>query len=265
MARRSYNRVGEVNKNKFGTNMIVIEDLGQNPKMVIVEFQDDFKYKIKTQYGAFKDGRVKNPYDKEVCNVGYVGHGKYNKTLHPHIYREWYHMLKRCYDPYYINKELTYKDCYVCDEWLNFQNFAKWYEENYYKCNDEKMELDKDILCKGNKIYSPQNCCFVPKRINALFTKRDKNRGIYPIGVYLHKDVRSKHKSLVVQLNILNNDGKKERKYLNSFSINKPFQAFVCYKNAKEDYIKQVADEYRSLIPNKLYEAMYKYEVEIND
>jgi hypothetical protein len=36
-------------------------------------------------------------------------------------------------------------------------------------------------------------------------------------------------------------------------------------KNFKENYIKQVADEYKDLIPQKVYEALYRYEVEIND
>ena len=33
----------------------------------------------------------------------------------------------------------------------------------------------------------------------------------------------------------------------------------------KEQYIKQVADEYKGRIPDRLYEAMYKWEVEIDD
>ena len=41
--------------------------------------------------------------------------------------------------------------------------------------------------------------------------------------------------------------------------------AFIAYKQFKENYIKQVADEYKKLIPTKLYEALYKYEVKIND
>ena len=49
------------------------------------------------------------------------------------------------------------------------------------------------------------------------------------------------------------------------FPLDKPFQAFTCYKQFKENYIKQVADEYKDLIPQEVYEALYKYEVEIND
>ena len=117
------------------------------------------------------------------------------------------------------------------------------------------MALDKDILIKGNKIYSPQTCIFVPKRINTLFTKRQNDRGELPIGLHINNNNK-----IVARCNTLN-----ERKYLGSFSLNEPFKAFTCYKNFKENYIKQVADEYKDYIPTELYEAMYRYEVEIDD
>ena len=165
-------------------------------------------------------------------------------------------MLERCYDPYRLNKYPTYIDCYVCDEWLCFQNFAEWFYQNYYEIENERMHLDKDILVKGNKIYSPETCVFVPNRINTLFVKQQRKRGEYPIGVSPHKraDV------LQASCNI-----SEKQEYLGRFSLNKPFQAFTCYKNYKENYIKKVADEYKNLIPSELYEALYKWEVEIND
>ena len=46
---------------------------------------------------------------------------------------------------------------------------------------------------------------------------------------------------------------------------NTPEEAFQAYKQFKENYIKQVADEYKELIPEKLYNAMYEYEVKIED
>ena len=122
------------------------------------------------------------------------------------------------------------------------------------------MCLDKDILIKGNKIYSPNTCLIVPERINTLFIKCDNSRGEYPIGVVENQDKKSNYVGLTVFCCTLY-----ERKYLGSFPINKPFQAFTCYKNFKENYIKQVADEYKDIIPQRLYDAMYKYEVEIND
>ena len=44
-----------------------------------------------------------------------------------------------------------------------------------------------------------------------------------------------------------------------------PEEAFRAYKQFKEDYIKQVADEYKDKIPQKLYDAMYNYKVDITD
>ena len=259
-------RLGIINKNKEtlgGYEMKIIEY--NSATDIIVEFQDDYKASVHATYNSFKKGNIKNPYHPEIHNVGYIGQGHYksrdensDKTK---AYNIWSHMLRRCYDPYYINKNPAYINCYVCDEWHNFQNFAKWYEENYYEIKNEGVQLDKDILCKGNKIYSPTTCIFVPQKINTLILKCGKSRGEYLIGVSYHKQ----HKKLYVSCNILSENNETKQKFLGLFPLNKEFQAFTCYKNFKENYIKQVADEYKDLIPQKLYEALYKYEVEIND
>ena len=123
-----------------------------------------------------------------------------------------------------------------------------------YECNGEKMHIDKDILEKGNKIYDRSHMIFVPERINTLFIKCDASRGDLPIGCSLHQGkIRVSCSTLEGQ------------KYLGLFPLNKPFQAFYTYKIFKEKYIKQIADEYKDKIPQKLYDAMYKYKVEIND
>lgn len=104
-----------------------------------------------------------------VCGVGVVGKGKYSSFNHRTIYNKWRSILDRCYNPknvmYYAYGKLN---VVVCQEWLNFQNFAKWYEENYI----EGYEIDKDILCnilhKEIKIYSPETCLFLPKELNCF-------------------------------------------------------------------------------------------------
>ena len=247
-------RIGEENYNTFGTLMRIIKY--EDAHNIIVEFQDEYKYQKHTRYLYFKKGEVKNVYDKVFEGVGFLGEGKYHKDGYKIIYRTWTDMIKRCYNPYYLNKQPTYRDCFVCDEWLNFQNFAKWYEENYYEVEGESTYLDKDILYKNNKLYSPNTCVFVTREINNLFTKRQNDRGEYPIGV----TKRNNRKRLEVSCNVLD-----KRKFLGCFPLDKPFQAFTCYKQFKENYIKQVADKYKNFIPTKLYEAMYNYQVEIND
>ena len=257
-------RLGEIRYNKYNTPMKIIEY--KSAKSVTVEFQDEYKFKVNTSYGNFKKGEITNPYDKTVYGYGYVGEGKYNRKDNHNRYEKWSKMIQRCYDPYELNKRPTYINCFVCDEWLNFQNFAKWYEENYYEVKDEIMALDKDILYKNNKVYSPKTCIFVPNRINVLFTKSDTKRGEYPIGVcYRFKKVEQyEYHYLEVACSILI-ENKKKKKTLKTLPLNRPFQAFTIYKNFKENYIKQVADEYKNLIPKELYDALYRYEVEIND
>jgi hypothetical protein len=255
-------RTNETNKNTYGTLMKIVKY--NRCDDIIVEFQDEYKYKSKSTYDKFLKGSIKNPYDKEVYGIGYIGVGKYKTRINnkqTRKYKIWKGILQRCYDPYFINKHLSYKDCFVCNEWHNFQNFAQWYDENIYNCDNERIHLDKDISYKGNKIYSPETCIFVPQRINGLFIKRDIDRGVYPIGVCLNK----RDDKLYARCNIIDKNGKSKFKFLDSFSLNKPFQAFTCYKNFKENYIKQVADEYKDLIPIELYNAMYEWEVEIND
>lgn len=250
-------RLGEENYNNFGTLMKIVEH--KNAKDIIVEFQDEHKAKVKSQYIHFKKGEVKNPYDKLVYGIGCMGEGKYNKKDYPDIYEKWRQMLRRCYDPYRLNKYPTYIDCYVCEEWHNFQIFSEWFEENYYEIEGEKMCLDKDILIKGNKIYSPETCCVVPERINNLFTKCDVSRGKYPIGVCWDK-ANNKFRA---KCNILDKENNNKQIYLGLY--NTIDETFLKYKHFKENYIKEVADEYKDLIPTKLYDALYKYKVEIND
>lgn len=248
------NRVGEENFSNEGYKMLIVECDGYTN--MIVEFQDEYKAKVKCRYDHFKNGEVKNPYHKSVFGKGYIGLGKYSRSTHPKIYNEWFHMLERCYDENLHKKYPTYIKCTTDNYFLCFQNFAKWYEENYYKVKEEIMCLDKDILFKRNTIYSPKTCIFVPNRINTLFIKADKSRGDYPIGINYDKKLNKLKVTCQID---------KRKKHLGLFELTQVIEAFTCYKIFKENYIKQVADEYKDLIPTELYEAMYKYEVEIND
>ena len=167
-------------------------------------------------------------------------------------------MIQRCYDLKYQKKEPTYKNCTVEDYLLNFQHMGEWINENYYEVPGEKMHLDKDILCKGNKTYSRDTCIFVPQRINKLFTKRDNDRGDCPIGV---SDLPSGNYQAYC------NDGYGKSIYLGSYSSKQ--ETFQVYKQYKEKLIKEVIDSYEGVIPEPFYsrlrEAMYNYEVEIDD
>lgn len=251
------NRIGEKFTTKEGYSVLIVEY--NNRRDVLIEFQDEYKARVHTTYGNCKKGEIKNPYHPTVCGVGYIGVGKYKSTIDGKItkeYQEWQAMLHRCFDKKVEEHRPTYKNAMV-EEWLfNFQNYCSWRKENYYEIEGEKMCLDKDILCKHNKIYSRDTMIFVPERINVLFTRRQNDRGIYPIGVCVkHLKNIDRYQARCQTL-----DGRKNLGFYDT-----PEEAFIAYKTFKEQYIKQVADEYRDKIPDKLYKAMYSWEIDIDD
>ena len=212
-----------------------------------IQFIDDFNYvKEHVNYQNFLKGQIKNPYDKTVYGIGYLGSGRYktwNKGKFTTEYNSWSDMISRCYadekgQPAYFNR------CTVCDDWLNFQVFCSWYNENAYKVN-ERLHLDKDILFPGNKIYSPKKCLLVPQRINMLFVNIPNKRGL-PNGIS-----RTKHGF----------SAKYNQTELGVFSTIE--EAFFYYAIEKEKKIKEVAKEYENVIPKKVYDALFEYKVNI--
>ncbi len=112
-------------------------------------------------------------YKPSVFGKGYLGEGNHPASIDKVLtkaYRVWHSMLLRCYDDKYHKQQPTYKDCSVCDEWLNFQSFAKWFDTKYIP----DYHLDKDIRIKDNKVYSPDTCLFVPQWVNNLLKPNAK-------------------------------------------------------------------------------------------
>lgn len=253
MSRPKIDRTGEVGVSRYGEKMTIVRYGGKAD--IDVQFQDGTVVEHK-RYDHFKEGKIKNPMTPSVWGVGFIGIGKFKPCDEngkiTKCYYTWMHMLERCYSSKYHEKEPMYKGCKVDEKWHNFQVFAEWYYSNFYEIEGQRMNLDKDILHKGNKVYSHKTCVFTPHSINILFIKRDKARGECYIGVTKHWNK--------FQAN-LNKDNKTI--HLGLYTTHE--EAFLAYKKAKEQYIKEVAEKYKSQIPQKLYEALMNYEVEIDD
>lgn len=166
-------------------------------------------------------------------------------------YRIWYDMIRRCYDLKYEQNKKSYTECYVCEEWKYFSNFKTWFDAHKNEYANE-YQLDKDILCKGNKVYSPQTCCFVPNEINSLIKKYPKKET--PTGITIHKEkyiarTSRYHRTI----------------YIGSFDTIE--EAFLAYKRERESYIKEVAQKYfdEGKITKRVYDALIRYEININD
>ena len=256
---KKIDRTGDESYNSFGSKMIIKEY--RNNSDIDVYFPE-YSWSLEhARYDVFKKGNIKCPYEPRYLGLGYLGEGKCKVLENGKNKKEfniWYHMLERCYDPKLHEKYPTYKDCAVEDYLLNFQHMCEWIENNYYEVPGEKMHLDKDILYKGNKVYSRETCIFVPQRINSLFTKCDKYRGDSPVGVCPKSSGNYEARCC---------NGYGETIKLGTYSSEE--EAFQVYKNYKEKLIKEVIDSYEGIIPephySRLKTAMYNYEVEIDD
>lgn len=166
-------------------------------------------------------------------------------------YAKWKSMLQRCYSEKYVDRRKCYVGCSVCEEWLRFSNFKRWFDKNYI----EGYYLDKDILVKGNKVYSPNSCCFVPHEINELIEiRKNKKNKFYKC---VEKTVNGNFRARIKRYG--------RREYLGTFAT--PEEAFYAYKEAKEAYIKEVATKYYNdgKIARNVYNALINYKVEITD
>lgn len=124
-------RIGEIRKNNSGELMKIVEYFGASK--IIVEFNDGCTKQ--THYKAFKNGEVRNPNSKN----GKLGNTKIvsEKNVTKLSYIKWRDMLTRCYGK---NQKRAYDDCSVCDEWMIYENFERWYNDNYYECGEEKND-----------------------------------------------------------------------------------------------------------------------------
>lgn len=219
----------------------------ENSRNVWVRFLDT-RFDIKTTLNRIKIGSVKDYTKPTIYGVGFLG--KYVKT-NTKTYRQWIAMMQRCYAQD-STRNITYKDVVVCDEWHNYSLFLEWAEKQV-GFEAEGYHLDKDILQKGNRVYCPTLCGFVPQNINSLFCKADSIRGEYPIGV-------RKYKKRFLST-VCNGAGEQ----INLGSSLTVEDAFLKYKKAKEAIIRLVADFHKEVIDSKIYQALINYEVEITD
>ena len=231
----------------------------------ILKYNDSYNVEIqflKTGYetvarlGHIKSGSVKDPYSPSVYGVGIVG-TKYVYKISGVLTKEytlWCNMLKRCYSDTSKKKSPTYEGCEVSSKFKSYEYFYEWCH-NQIGFGNEGWQLDKDLLTKGNKVYSEDSCVFIPQEINLLLTKSIASRGEHLIGVNWCK----RDKAFVARVN--KNKGKRE--HLGYFKTE--VEAFNAYKQAKEEFVKEVAEKWKSQIDDRAYEALMNYTVGITD
>ena len=245
--------VGKVCKSKTSGDFKVLKY--NDSKSVEIQFLKT-GYETLARLDNIRNGKVKDPYSPSVFGIGTVG------TKYPisegcrgtKEYVLWKDVLRRCYSDTFQKKQPTYKDCEVSDKFKSYEHFYEWCHKQV-GFGVEGFEIDKDLLIKGNKVYSEDSCVFLPAEINMHLVKCTASRGEYLIGV----SWCNTKKAFVAR--VRKNKGKSE--WLGLFRTE--LEAFNAYKKAKEVFVKEQAEKYKSQIDPRAYEALMNYQVEITD
>ena len=189
-----------------------------------------------------------------VCGVGFNDVAFQNRIGERQIwqYRLWVNLLSRCFCDKFKAKHPAYQDVTCCDEWLSFATFLEWLNKEVgYSGRPNGSDLDKDIVIKGNKAYSPETCSFVPQAVNKLLTDSGATRGEWPVGVRFHENTGSFHARMSCN---------SKSKHLGPYKT--PEEAFAVYKIAKEAQIKVVAMQHKDVLKPTVFESLMSWEIE---
>ncbi len=235
-----YKNLYPLNKEQYRIVKKNFRDTGNDNEDFICKVINEIKYK--------PDNWSKRAVTPIMCGIGY--RGSENVVCTSESYLRWHDMINRCYNQKFHERQPQYMECTVCEEWKNYSNFKIWWD----KYHQDNFDLDKDILFKGNKYYSPETCCFVPHAINTLFVNGKKGRGDCPVGVYFDNE-KGKYRAVMSFMGASVKLG----------TFNNVEDAFARYKEYKEDFIKDLAEQYKGDIADKVYRAMMNWEIEITD
>lgn len=238
-------KVGDVFTNDYGEAVVVGYE---TDKVVTVKFKAT-GYELTTSAGNLRKGKFKDPYHPLIHSVGYIGvPAPGNSVTGVKSYGVWSKMLSRCYNP-----KADYFYAYgaigvtVNDDWLNYQNFRKFYEEDLFR--QDGWQIDKDIVSRGNLQYNANVCVFVPCEINGAVVFGNKKTE-HPNGVTFNKAARKFRSRLTVQ-------GKSVELYRGDSSED----AFNHYKVAKESYLKHLAAKWKGLVDPRVTESLENWEI----
>ena len=247
-------RLHQTGYNNQGDLMEIIEY--RNSMDITVRFLDKYNYTKKTSYKQFTAGSIKNPYHVFMGHNGYLGEGYYksaykinDKIVKDPAYFAWVAIHRRAGD--FAGERPTYIDVEVDETWWNYQNFAKWYHKNIYKIEGEHVCIDKDILYPGNNVYGPDTCIIIPDRFNQIFKKElfeTLKNGLKPRSDTNKEVYRVQYKEKV--------DGLYE-KFSEKFYNHD--EAFEFYKEKKLKLIRDLAEDYRDKVPERIYNIFANY------
>ena len=236
--------------NRFG-DVEVLEYI--NSKEVVIKFLNTGCV-VTEPLSSIKSGHIRDTSLPTTCGVGFIDleGASIGRNMTP-VYSTWNAMMTRCYNENLRVKHPTYEDCTVSESFKYLSRFKDWYG-NQIGHDQEGWHLDKDILVKGNKIYSEETCCFVPPEINSALVTSGSRRGMFSQGV-TYNCTKTRYRARIQRGN----------KWKSLGTYDTPEEAFAAYKPIKEAHIKSLANKWKDQIDVRVYDALMNWTIEITD
>lgn len=226
---------------KHGTRVDVLEYINANK--ILVKFEDGKSSPFFARMSALRKGMYRNPYHPTIEGFGYEGEGEYCFKVDIQCAKMWRSMVARCFSKKWDNGNRKTGQPDVDPDWLNFQIFAKW----YYSQNGNTLvgwELDKDILVPGNRTYSSDKCCIVPREINIAF----------PLSHTASNRVYFSERNKNYSVNWRNEEGER---CIRVFKIETDAKDFKILKT--KEHMQRLAVKYRETLDTRVYEALFNW------
>lgn len=224
-------------------------------KKVLVKFIDGTETYCRS--GDLLNGEVWNPMQPSKFGRGFFGQGPHLHSIGKVTTKEystWGGIFYRLFDEKALERKPTYKEVGIVQDWYNFQEYAEWCQwQKGFK--NEGWQLDKDLINKGSKEYSPENCCWVPREVNMALISQKKQRGSLPIGV-----TTAGHRMLKYRAQWCEGSGQQYSPIMTD-----PMACYEIYKKNKERYMHSLAAKWAGLIDERAEYALSVFEVDIND
>lgn len=159
---------GQICENARGRPFVIVEVLPNNRR--IIKFLQTGTLK-NVHVNAIQKQTIKDNFEPTIHGVGYIGNMD-NVNSH-YLYHRWNAMIHRCYNENCVDYVHYGKiGCTVCDEWLCFETYVRDIESlpncQFLKLESKKWEIDKDLKCVNNKVYSKNTVSIIPKSHNLI-------------------------------------------------------------------------------------------------
>lgn len=243
-------KIGDMFSSKNYGDYVVVDRISR--KNVTIKFLKTGYVKTICSWDTAK-GSIKDPYYPAIHGVGFCGEGVYPSSFNRHgkkmntpAYEVWLGRMKSCYGE--SKSSHLYVEATVCEEWHNFQNFAKWFYEQV-RLYGKGGNVDKDLCFLGNNYYSPETARYIPKAVNSLFTGTSGNTA----GVHFCNT----RKKFVAQIHKgeLTAQGKKKQSYLGTYATYE--EAEKVYVEAKLLHVRDTSLRYQAQLPPDIFYKLY--------